>query len=127
MSEIVISPKFHVGQTVYADFIPNGPSMTIEKVEIVSYVCYIIDGQSWGEDELYATSTDTALKEFISYVETFKETEERLRANREANAKIEEAKVELERSTKCKHTYLFGGHGQLQLYYNFCPDCGEKL
>jgi hypothetical protein len=114
MSELLITPKFHVGQTVLPEYASDSTGMTIEKVEIVSSVFYIIDGQSWSEEELRAV--------------TLSDIEEKLRANRETNAKIEEAKAELEQSTECKHTDYFGTAYTARLYHHkYCPDCGIKL
>jgi NADH pyrophosphatase NudC (nudix superfamily) len=88
--------------------------MTIEKVEIVSSVFYIIDGISWSEDEIRAV--------------TLSDIEEKLRANKETNLKIEEAKAELEQSTECEHTDFFGSSYTTRLYHHkYCPDCGIKL
>jgi hypothetical protein len=135
MSELVITPKFHVGQTVLPEYLSDITGMTIERVEVVSVVCYIIDGVSWSEDELRA--------------ESLKETETRLRSNLETNAKIEEAKSELEHSTEqsstpldevleqygvtrkeleCEHTDFFGNPYTARLYrHKYCPDCGINL
>jgi ribosomal protein S27AE len=121
MSEQVITPKFHVGQTVYPSFNSDAGPMTIERVEVVSVVCYIIDGVSWSEDELRFG--------------TFKEAEAELRSDPEANARIEAAKAEIKRRTYCPHVKFlvpepFIGnpyHYGRDLGYEFCPDCGDNL
>jgi hypothetical protein len=135
MSEVTISPKYHVGQTVYPDFF-IGRGMIIEKVEAVTRIYYLADGHQWDEDELFPSDTDTALEEFNAHVnesnealsvKTFEDISTELHADPETNAKIEAAKAELERLTKCNHAIALAINGGEDYLFIYCPICGEKL
>jgi hypothetical protein len=136
MSEVTISPKYHVGQTVYPDFF-IGRGMIIEKVEAVTRIYYLADGHQWDEDELFPSDTDTALEEFNAHVNgsneatsvmTFEDIKLELYADPETNAKIEAAKAELEQSTECEHTPFLGSTYTARLYHHkYYPDCVKSL